>query len=73
MRLPLAMCGCRRSEEVASRPARRQEHPYYVHDCIRDQPEAIAQILEFQGPSADELAALASRARRTHVCGIGTS
>ena len=58
---------------MANRPARRQEHPYYMHDCIRDQPEAIAQILESQGPAAGELAVLASRARRTHVCGIGTS
>ena len=58
---------------MADRPARRNEHPYYMHDCIRDQPEAIARILDSQGTVASELAALASRARRTHVCGIGTS
>ena len=58
---------------MTTRSVRRQEHPYYMHDCIRDQPEAIAGILESQGQAAAELAALASRARRVHVCGIGTS
>ena len=58
---------------MTSRPPRREGHPYYMHDCIRDQPETIAQILETQGPVADELAALASKERRTYVCGIGTS
>ena len=58
---------------MVNRPPRRQEHPYYMHDCIRDQPEAIARILETQGSAAGEIAALASRAKRIHVCGIGTS
>lgn len=44
-----------------------------MHDCIHDQPEAIAQILDTQGPAVDEIAGLASRAGRVHVCGIGTS
>ncbi len=58
---------------MTNRPVRRQGHPYHMHDCIRDQPEAIAGILESQRQAASELAALASRARRIHVCGIGTS
>ena len=62
-----------RSMEMAKRPPLRQEHPYYMHDCIQDQPEAIAKILDSQGAAAEELAGLASGARRVHVCGIGTS
>ena len=58
---------------MAKRPPPRQGHPYYMHDCIQDQPEAIAKILDSQGAAADELAGLASRASRVYVCGIGTS
>ena len=58
---------------MAKRPPPRQGHPYYMHDCIQDQPEAIMKILESQSGVAEELAGLASRARRVHVCGIGTS
>ncbi len=58
---------------MAKRPPPRDGHPYYMHDCIQDQPEAIAQILDTQGPAADGLAELASRAGRVYVCGIGTS
>ena len=62
-----------RSMEMAKKPPPRQEHPYYMHDCIQDQPEAIAKILDSQGAAAEELAGLASGARRVYVCGIGTS
>ena len=58
---------------MATRPPPRQGHPYYMHDCIHDQPEAIAGVLESQVHAADEVAAMASKARRTYVCGIGTS
>ena len=58
---------------MAKRPAPREGHPYYMHDCIQDQPEAIAQILKSQGSVADDLARLASRARRIYISGIGTS
>ena len=58
---------------MVTRPPWRDGHPYHMHDCIHDQPSAIAQILESQGLAADELAARASRARRIHLCGIGTS
>ena len=44
-----------------------------MHDCIQDQPDAIAQILDTQGPAADEVASLAARARRIYISGIGTS
>ena len=62
-----------RSMEMAKRPPPRQEHPYYMHDCIQDQPEAIAKILDSQGAAAEELAGLASGARKVYLCGIGTS
>ena len=58
---------------MATRPPPRQGHPYYMHDCIHDQPEAIANVLRSQVEAAEEIAALASEARRTYVCGIGTS
>ncbi len=58
---------------MAKRPPPRQGHPYYMHDCIQDQPEGIATILDSQGGAAEELAGLASGARRVYVCGIGTS
>ena len=58
---------------MATRPPLRQGHPYYMHDCIQDQPGAIAQILDTQRPAADEVAGLASRARRIYISGIGTS
>ena len=58
---------------MATRPPRRSAHPYYMHDCIHDQPEAVAKVLRTQGAAAEEIAALAAEARRTYVCGIGTS
>ena len=58
---------------MAKRSPSREAHPYHMHDCIQDQPEAIAQILESQRSAADDVAGLASRAKRVHVCGIGTS
>ncbi len=58
---------------MVTRPPRRDGHPYHMHDCIHDQPNAIAQILESQVLAADELAARATRARRIHLCGVGTS
>ena len=58
---------------MARRPPRRESHPYHMHDCIHDQPNEIARILDSQYAAADELARLASGARRVHVCGIGTS
>ena len=58
---------------MAKRPPPREAHPYHMHDCIQDQPEAIAQILESQGLVAEEVAERASRARRIYISGIGTS
>ena len=58
---------------MAKRPPLRDGHPYHMHDCIQDQPEVIAGILETQGTAVDEMARLASEARSVHVCGIGTS
>ncbi len=58
---------------MTNRPPPRQGHPYHMYDCIQDQPEAIAQILESQGSASDKLAALALKARRIYVCGIGAS
>lgn len=56
-----------------TRPAPRSEHPYYMHDCIWDQPDAISRIIDSQGPQTHELAERITSAQRVHVVGIGTS
>ncbi len=54
-------------------PPLRSAHPYYMHDCIHDQPEAIAQVLDSQAGAARELAERIASRSRVHVVGIGTS
>ncbi|MBI4218990.1 MAG: SIS domain-containing protein [Chloroflexi bacterium] len=58
---------------MVSRPPPRSAHPYHMHDCIFDQPDAISQILETQAKAIDELAAKISSAKRVYIAGIGTS
>ena len=58
---------------MADTPETRTAHPYHMHDCISDQPEAIAQVLQTQGDAAQDLADRISRADRVHIVGIGTS
>jgi len=35
-----------REEEMTDKPAPRTEHPYHMHDNIRDQPDAVARVLK---------------------------
>ena len=58
---------------MVSKPPARDSHPYHMHDCIFDQPEAITQILNTQQQAARELAERISSAKRVHIAGIGTS
>ena len=58
---------------MVSRPPPRDSHPYHMHDCMFDQPEAVAQILDTQQQAARELAERISSAKRVHILGIGTS
>ena len=58
---------------MVSKPPPRDSHPYHMHDCIFDQPEAITQILDTQHQAARELAERISSAKRVHIAGIGTS
>ena len=54
-------------------PPPRSAHPYYMYDCIQDQPEVIAQVLDSQAGAAKELAGRIASRSRVHVVGIGTS
>lgn len=51
----------------------RQEHPYFMHDAILSQPQALAEMLRKHATQAHELAATLVNKRRLHLVGIGTS
>ena len=51
----------------------RHEHPYYMHDAIRAQPEAFARAVQRNESAADRFAAEAASCRRLFLVGIGTS
>ena len=52
---------------------RRDAHPYYMHDAIHGQPNAITRILSEEKSAVGELADLVISADKVHVVGIGTS
>ncbi|MFQ5934367.1 MAG: hypothetical protein ACE5KI_06965, partial [Dehalococcoidia bacterium] len=54
-------------------PPPRTAPPNHKHDCIHDQPKAIAEVLDAQGDAARELADRIASAQRVHIVGIGTS
>ena len=58
---------------MATRPPARSAHPYHMYECIAEQPEAIARVIDSQASVAAELAARIEAAARVHVVGIGTS
>jgi glucosamine--fructose-6-phosphate aminotransferase (isomerizing) len=58
---------------MAKRPPARSAHPYHMYECIAEQPEAIARVIDTQASAAAELAARIEAAARVHVVGIGTS
>ncbi len=51
----------------------RDSHPYFMHDAILGQPEAIARMLNEERRSVSRVALLVGEADRIHVVGIGTS
>ena len=51
----------------------RSSHPYYLYECIHDQPQAIRQVLDSQREPAKALAERIEAARRVHIVGIGSS
>ena len=51
----------------------RSTHPYYMYECIHDQPQAIRQVLDSQGEAVKELVERIEAAQRVHIVGIGTS
>lgn len=59
--------------QLTSRFAGRTSHPYFMHDCIVDQPVAIRRMLRSQRPNANGLAERIADARHVHLVGIGTS
>lgn len=58
---------------MATRPPLRSTHPYYLYECIHDQPRAIRQVLDSQGEAAKALAERIEAAQSVHLVGIGTS
>ena len=51
----------------------REQHPYFMHDAIVGQPDAIRSVIASQRERCGEVAAELSRKRRIYVVGIGTS
>ena len=58
---------------MTSGTERRTSHPYHMYDAVRDQPGAIARVLEEEARPVADLAMSLSGAERIHVVGIGTS
>ncbi len=51
----------------------RQGHPYFMHDAITGQPQAMAAMLEQHSAAAREVAATLAAKRNIYIVGIGTS
>ena len=51
----------------------RQAHPYFMHDAILGQPEAVAEMMARHEAATRELAAALATKRRLYIVGIGTS
>ena len=58
---------------MTARPTPRSAHPYFLYECIHDQPQAIRQVLDSQGEAVKAMAERIKSAQRVHVVGIGTS
>ncbi len=56
-----------------TQPPPRQGHPYYMHDAILRQPQAVREMLARHGATTQELAATLAHKRSLHLAGIGTS
>ena len=51
----------------------RREHPYFMHDAILRQPQAVKEMLIKHSARAQEVGAALARKRRVYLVGIGTS
>ena len=51
----------------------RRDHPYFMYDAIRYQPQAVEEMLRKHGTSVQQVAADLAHKRRLHLVGIGTS
>ena len=51
----------------------RSTHPYYMYECIQDQPQAIRQVLDSQKEPVEALVKRIEAAQRVHIVGIGSS
>jgi glucosamine--fructose-6-phosphate aminotransferase (isomerizing) len=51
----------------------RQGHPYFMHDAILNQPQAMEDMLRKHATQAQEVAATIAKKRRLYLVGIGTS
>ncbi len=58
---------------MAPRPPARSAHPFHMYECIGEQPDATARVIDTQASAASELAGRIETAARVHVVGIGTS
>ena len=51
----------------------RLGHPYYMHEAIHQQPEAVAAMLEQHAKATIDAAVTLAQKRRIYLVGIGTS
>ena len=58
---------------MTQRQGTRQEHPFFMHDAILEQPRAVAEMLSKHADSAQTLGATLAGKRRVYLVGIGTS
>jgi len=69
----LAAATIDRDKHVTQPFSARQGHPYYMHDAIHRQPEALADMLRRNAGEARRLAELLVHRKSIHLAGIGTS
>ena len=51
----------------------RQRHPYFMHDAILNQPQAMGDMLRKHATSVQDVAGTIVKKRRLYLVGIGTS
>jgi glutamine---fructose-6-phosphate transaminase (isomerizing) len=61
-----------KSPDVTPAPPRTQ-HPFYMYEAIREQPDAFAAVAARLAPAVSELAARLAACDRLYLVGIGTS
>ncbi len=58
---------------MTQQPETRQGHPYFMHDAIVAQPQAIGDMLGKHADQTEEIASITANKRKLHLVGIGTS